>query len=375
MSLKSILIIATILVAVHADLVYLSADATAKCPKYACDSTAGDACANGKGKMTETRTVTVNPCKDTKVCPLNPFAFYNDVDTKIDCVEPAKTDLNALPGEACKVDADCQKITYYPDTGDKTVGFQKCTANKCVGSNETKGCANHESCMLGLYCKKTTDADGTCQKQLAKDAVCTATLECLNNLACNDGKCAETFSLKNGDTVKLPTAEAGGERIMCASGNATSGRCSTTKYDAEAHKNVSSGLVTCDFGTKCKYTIYFKDDGSDKTAGTDQDCFCTLSADGQGYCPYASGDSGNSSLVSRVITMAKSNFDGQHTAHRFNDKPGNEANSSVCQLWAGAVASKGALDCVKTAFGATKCAANYISTAIAALMMVFFALF
>jgi len=162
---------------------------------------------------------------------------------------------------------------------------------------------------------------------------------------------------------------------MCLSANANSGKCSTLKYDAEAHKTITGGLVTCEYQSKCKYTIYFKDDGSDKTAGTDQDCFCSLSAEGTGYCPYASGDSGNSSKVSRVIAMIKANYDGQHTEHRFNDKAGSEANSQICQVWAGSVASQNALDCVKTAFGAAKCAANYITTAIVALMMVFFALF
>jgi hypothetical protein len=83
--------------------------------------------------MAETRTVTVNPCKDTKVCPLNPFIFYNDNETKINCNDAPKVDLNALPGEACKVDADCKKIKYYPDAGEPVADYQKCTSNKCVG--------------------------------------------------------------------------------------------------------------------------------------------------------------------------------------------------------------------------------------------------
>jgi hypothetical protein len=230
--------------------------------------------------------------------------------------------------------------------------------------------------MLGLYCKSfTPTAEGTCQKQLDKDATCATSYDCKNTFGCHDTKCTESFSLNNGDTVKLPANEVGNEKKMCKSNNADSTRCSTVKYDAEAHKTISSGLVTCEYKSKCKYTIYFKDDGSDKAVGTEQDCFCSLSAEGTGYCPYALGDSGNSSKVSRVITMIKANADGQHTFHRFQDKAGSEANSLACQTWAASTGSQNALDCVKTAVGAAKCAANYISTAIVALMMVFFALF
>jgi len=147
------------------------------------------------------------------------------------------------------------------------------------------------------------------------------------------------------------------------------------KYDDTVHKSVANGLVTCDYKSKCKYTIYYKDDGTDKVAGPDQDCFCSLSAEGTGYCPYAIGDAGNSARAQRVIAMFKANYDGHHTQHRYQEKSADDVNSSICQVWAGSIVSQGALDCVKTAFGAAKCAANYITTAIVALLMVFLALF
>ena len=65
MSIKTILVISMIIVAVNADIVFLNEDAKKACPKFSCKSAnakATETCVKGKGKLTESRTVDVSPC-------------------------------------------------------------------------------------------------------------------------------------------------------------------------------------------------------------------------------------------------------------------------------------------------------------------------
>jgi hypothetical protein len=382
--MKSILIIAMIFAVVNADLVFLNADTTTeKCPKYACDSANGDSCAQGKGKMAETRTITFNPCTtpDKKVCVFNVNQFYTDTDQKSPCTDiPAPADVkDRLPGEDCKTVENCEEITYYvKDT--KSDKKRDCVSNKCVGSAKDSKCDDHTSCVVGHYCKgAAAGTPGTCTPLIEATKDCTSSFECKNNLFCNDKKCTEAISLDNGVEVKLPQEEEDFALGLCKSGLVVDKKCATTKYDADA-KLIVDGVVKCNYKEKCKYNYFFKDDGSDKKAAPEQECVCTMSADGQGYCPYSRGDVKAIDRNNQINGYAKELLNNTfHTLHRFEEAAGSEAKGATCLAVYRDVGRRNAVSCLKDNVALYKActliSSGFITFSISAILMFFVALF
>lgn len=309
MAIKNILIIAMICYAVHSDIVFLN-EATAKCPKWTCGTTAGDNCLVGKGKKTDGRTVTVNPCNTGKVCDYKDGDALLDTDVTETCKAPTTpVAIPALPGEACTKNEDCQKISFWDGTN--YVDKQECKEKVCVGNKKDDSCKMTDSCLVGLYCAGNPQTAGKCAAQLDKDAACVANFDCLNHLLCFNSKCTDMLSQKVGTKVA--------DKSACISGDTENGVCKNVIYDAEKtpSANISSGLVKCDFGSKCNYKSVTSEDGKTATAFT-QDCVCSSNGDGQGYCPLALQDDGNSKLSSSIKDAYLARFKNTklHSYHR-----------------------------------------------------------
>lgn len=404
MSIKSILVISMIIVAVNADIVFLNEDAKKACPKFSCksaNSKATETCVKAKGKLTESRTVDVSTCTKDEGCPagtiLDNLASDSEVDVKCAAVSSQSTDHLALPGEACKEAKDCKAVPYYDAAGNKVPNADgTCTSGVCVGSVENSKCDSSEACDLKFYCvgiekndKQEVTKSGTCKPLIKKDAEgCTQSKECEPGLVCltvpkdtaTVNKCSDLGLLENGSEVKLANAgDTSYKALACKSGvvNPTTSKCSDYKYDTDAAKIVD-GKVSCIPGDVCKYNYLIKEE---KTADT-KVCQCAFDANGSGFCPYSSQDA---VVVDRHTAILKIKIDnlknaGVHPDHRsesVNKK--DETKSSSCLGVYADVRYGGSVDCFKTSLGADKCTAiasgnflNYSIVAILAILAMFF---
>lgn len=405
MSIKTILVISMIIVAVNADIVFLNDEAKKACPKNSCksaNSKATETCVKGKGKLTESRTVEVSPCTKDEVCPaltvLDNLATDNDVDTKCIAKPTSEAAKNyALPGEACVADKNQCKGVAYHDAADAKVENKDgtCTNNVCVGSLVDKTCDSLEACDLKYYCKglvkdATTQAvttPGKCTLLVKKDAECTRSKECEAGLIClsttkdttTTNKCSDLFLLEIGTEVKVANAEDNALRgFACKSGlvNPTTGKCSEYKYDAEASKIVD-GKVACVPGDKCKYNYLIKEE---KTADT-KDCQCAFDANGSGFCPYSSHDAVAVDRFNAINKIKVENWKrtGVHPERRDLNGNSDASKDSYCIGIYGDVRYSGSLDCFKTVLSTEQCKAlssvNYISYSIVAILAILAMLF
>lgn len=405
MSIKTILVLSMIVIAVNADIVFLNEDPKKTCPKYSCKSANSEAsktCVLGKGKLTDGRTVVVNPCAKDEVCPAG-AAFPNlptDNDVDVKCTTPTTPPVVehfAYPGETCdEAKKDCRAIAYWTDTKQENKEGT-CVSKKCVGSAVDKKCDTLDACDLSLYCKgwkaaegETPAVQGTCALLLKKDAVgcvrsteCEAGLICLNfakeGVPAGENKCVDVFSLENGKEVKFGDAtEATSKANACKSGVISpDGKCAEYKYDTEAAKIVK-GKVTCTPGEKCKYNYLV---GEAKTADT-KDCNCSFDAAGSGFCPYSSHDAVVVDRHNSILGFRKEIFSRKdvHPVTRFTVSSTDATKSPTCLGIYADTKYSGCVDCLKTITGADKCTAlslsgNFINLsifAIVALLAMFF---
>jgi hypothetical protein len=410
MSIKTILVISMIIVAVNADIVFLNDEAKKACPKYSCksaNSKATETCVLGKGKLTESRTVAVSPCTKDEVCPAKSAIdnLVGDTDVDVKCVAtpvaPAVEHF-AFPGEACVADKkQCKAIAYYDANDTKVPNADgTCTNNVCVGSLEGKKCDTLDACDLKFFCtgiekneKQEVTKSGTCKLLLKKDAEgCTRSKECETGLICltvvkdatatpptNVNKCSDLGLLENGTEVKLASPEDGDVKALaCKSGvvNPTTSKCSDYKYDADASKIVN-GKVSCIPGETCKYNYLIKEE---KTADT-KPCQCSYDANGSGFCPYSNHDTGAVDKFNGVKKILIENYKrtGVHPENRSITANSDVSKSENCLSVYGDVRYSGVVDCFKTILGADKCTAltsgnfvNYSIVAILAVLAMFF---
>ena len=403
MSIKTILVISMIIVAVNADIVFLNEDAKKACPKFSCKSAnakATETCVKGKGKLTESRTVDVSPCFKDETCPagtsIENLTSDSDVDVKCAPVTaPTPVEHFALPGEACVADKkQCKAVSYFQPDGTRVPNPDgTCTNSLCVGSVENSKCDTLESCELKFYCNgMTKDAQGvvtpgTCKPLIKKDIEgCTRSKECEAGLVCLSftkdtvvtKKCSDLGLLENGTEVVLANAEdADYKALACKSGVVNpAGKCSDYKYDAEATKIVD-GKVVCIPGEVCKYNYLIKEE---KTADTKQ-CQCAYDANGSGFCPYSSHDAVAVDRHNAIIKIKIENLKntGVHPEHRSDSVNKDESKSQGCLAVYGDVRIGGSVDCFKTILNADKCTAvgsgnflNYSIVAIIAILAMFF---
>ena len=407
MSIKSILVISMIIVAVNADIVFLNDEAKKACPKYTCkaaNTKATETCVNGKGKLTESRTVTVSPCAKDESCPvasvINNLPTDSDVDVKCAAAtKPTPAEHFAFPGEACAEDKkDCKPIAYYDENNTKVPNAEGTCKNKvCVGSLKDKKCDSLDACDLKFFCsglvKDATGAvttSGTCKDLLKKDAEgCTRSKECEAGLICltftkedktTVNKCTEFNTLEIGVEVKPAAADdAGLKSWACKSGlvNPKTSKCSEYKYDTDA-KNIVKGKVSCTPGETCKYNYLIKEE---KDADT-KPCECAFNADGQGFCPFSSHDTDAVDRFNAINKIKVENYKrtGVHPENRSELANSDVAKSSGCLAIYGDVRYNSAVDCFQGITGADKCTAiglsvnfiNYSIVAILAVLAMFF---
>jgi hypothetical protein len=401
MSIKTILVISMIIVAVNADIVFLNEDAKKTCPKNSCKSANSEAagtCVKAKGKITESRTVEVSTCKTDEACPASSVldSLVGDSDVDLKCTKtttPAPSEGYALPGEACVADKkQCKGVAYYNDKDEKVENKDgTCTNNVCVGSLEGKKCDSLEACDLKFFCsgiekdaQGVVTKSGTCKVLLKKDAEgCKRSKECEAGLIClsftkdttTTNKCSDINLLEIGTEVKLASAEdASLKNFACKSGlvNPTTSKCSEYKYDAEASK-IADGKVKCTPGELCKYNYFIKEE---KTAGAALPCQCAFDASGSGYCPYSSHDA---VVIDRFNSINKINLEnwkrtGVHPEHRDLENNTDVSKGKSCLSVYRDVRYSKSVDCFKTVLGADTCKAissvSYISYSLFAIFAV-----
>jgi hypothetical protein len=401
MSIKTILVISMIIVAVNADIVFLNDEAKKACPKYSCKSAnakAAESCVKGKGKLTESRAIDVSPCTKDEVCPVQSVidTLVGDADVDVKCAAPgtpAPNEYFAYPGEACVADKkQCKQIAYYNDKDERIENKEgTCTNSVCVGSLEGKKCDTLDACDLKYFCsgivkdeKGVVTTPGTCKVLLKKDAEkCTRTGDCEAGNLClavtvketTTNKCVEFGTLEIGAEVKVADASDAGLRgWACKSGlvNPTTGKCSEYKYDTDA-KNIVDGKVSCIPGETCKYNYLIKEE---KTADTKQ-CQCAYDANGSGFCPYSSHDAVAVDRFNAINKIKIENYKrtGVHNEHRDATANTDVAKSATCLNVYADVRYVNNVDCFKPILGSEKCNAvggsvNFVNISIVAILAV-----
>ena len=373
-SLKVLLIALTCMSYIAADLVFLNADTAKTCPKYSCDtSLPAETCAKGTGKFSDgTRNVGVNKCVDPKYCPFVKDEFQTDAEKSNTCQSPATPPTNnKLPGEACTKDDDCRTINWWDgDNKPQTAG--KCKDTKCQGSPDGKKCDNDNSCFIGSSCPENADASlRVCTAQVAAGGKCTTSYDCQNNQFCNKNVCTDYFSLAVG--ASLTDVKIGDRPFACVTGLfdplATEQVCLERRYVVPDGATVSSGVLKCDVGSKCKYNNYSSSDDAAKPVSTtpiELDCVCPYSGDGIAYCPYSTNAKDNT--LGGIEAKKKLYNNKNHTLNRaLGDSTKNDLK---CSAISGSIFYKGAPQCVIDAAGFTGCssafkvALSFISIAI-----------
>lgn len=356
--MKTLIVLAMILCAANADIVFLN-DAAATCPKWTCNTAPGDNCLVANGTKTAGRTITTNPCNTGKVCQFNPLDPLSDANVTEACgtAPTPKPASPAYPGEACTKDADCLQISYWDPTAKTYAPKQTCTSNLCVGNKATENCKAHSSCTVGNYCTGNATTEGACAAQLADGAACVDDYGCQNASICFNSKCTGPTTQEVGTQLQNQ-----GQALICKTGYATQKNvCAQLIYDSSKHSTVSSGLVQCVYDSTCNYLDVTSADGK-TTASVTQKCSCPANGDGQGYCPRAMSDSGNTSLVNSLTTGMLTRYNnGLHSLSRgrFGPKTAESASDNCILYYAGTISMQlyKSQQCVTNVLGfdASKC--------------------
>ena len=244
-----------------------------KCAKYTCKETInGGICANSF--YPDPFNIQINladVCTEGAKCNLDgePNAvFYNKSNTQKTCI------LNNLnkryPGEKCQIDSEC----IYPLNNPSTQ-FHNCVKEKCTGIDKGGICEDNSWCLVGLYCDKK---EGKCKKQNGKDKECLDSKECKNDLVCVKGKCADLFSLEDGEDVPA-NEDVEFQKKFCKSMEVMNNKC--VSYN-DINQISDEQYQTCEYGTFCEYKVNGLGDGIKKYV----QCGCGYNEQGQGYCPH-----------------------------------------------------------------------------------------
>lgn len=304
-----------------------------KCPKFECAAEAKETCGDATGKRSDTRTVKINPCTTGKSCTVITSEFFDtDLAKTEQCAAaPAKV-ASKLPGESCEGPEDCIEVTGYEEDKTTVKKYKSCTNKKCDGVDIGKRCLDNNSCKVGSYCllDASTPRDplkDVCAAQLDKTSpACKSTFDCKNGLICLASKCAEPFSVAQGESID--DVDATTKDYACATGfysrNDVSGKveCAQRLYGTEEKKRAAKGLVTCNYDTDCNYKVIFKaakDAQPEVSKATTRPCLCGYNKDGQGYCPYAEHEADNLKRFQSITNNYKSSLNNNlHTVHRFS---------------------------------------------------------
>lgn len=377
MSMKAILVLAILCFSVNADLVFLNDDAKAKCPTFSCSTSAGTdgQCLSGKGKLVDGRKVELNQCeKEGFYCPVKPATdFFADTDATEKCAETPKPAVaENYPGEPCATENgdDCKSVFVYDTEKKDFVATKKCTAKVCVGAKKDENCKTDADCVVGHYCKAGEKVEDlhVCVAQLEKDAACTSTFQCKNTLICSDSKCVDAYSFDLGASVEK--VDVSGQYLACANGSPVENKCAILAYKKDDKTTVENGLVKCDYQSKCNYEYLFKADGTDKKDATSQDCVCSLSSTGQGYCPMAQ----DTDSYKSYFTNQKTRLDNKrHTlARTLGDF--DKQTDAKCASFSVNVLFKDVDTCTKKVTGFSECNSSILKYSLI-ILAIFAAIF
>jgi len=223
-----------------------------ECDKYVCGGLNTDECAKAEIYSENLMTYYLNPCNDTKICPLN---FHDQPDIcSLDHVHPTK-----FPGEFCKIGLECLS--------------GNCLNNTCKGVEAGFKCTSDSVCDAGLYCNELNE----CEEAKYENLKCDYKTKCLSTFVCNKGVCTKILSLENGSEASAPLA--------CKSYFIHQGVCfEGPKLQKEEQYEDTEGPIPCNNETYlCSYVV----DGKLKI---NQLCQCGMADTRDSFCSPGKGD-------------------------------------------------------------------------------------
>lgn len=319
---------------------YYKNPAVNKCPKFSCKAEAGNDCGSATGKLSDQRNVVLNPCKEKNICSYNTDDFFKTDAATTEHCEVNPPPALSLPGETCKTNDDCKSVVVFdPATGQKDLKECDVPATKCKGAAIGDRCKDNDSCVAGAYCKLgKTAKENVCTSQIDNDTTeCQSTFDCKNNTICLDKKCKPLYSLTLGASVDLIDKQT--LPFACESGyySPTSKRCGKKYYAKEEAARAEKGLVKCNSGSKCNYTVVYKEATATtlvEQENVTDDCLCGYNAEGQGYCPYSMHDTDTIKRFQKIQDYLKTNLsNSRHTVNRFDGYAEEKKNPYCKNFW------------------------------------------
>lgn len=283
-----------------------------KCPMYKCE-TDQKSCAsshnpNNFDSSLINITLSKGVCQSNQTCSLPDESKVYEKETVDSTCLSNTVDKQKFPGEVCEIDGDCIN--------------KNCTSKTCQHMDIDEKCSNDEpidfskQCGVGAFCNSTS----FCNELIKKDAVCTNTFDCQNDLVCFNKTCSMQYgNVKDGVAIDTSFISADfGNRFeyLCESMNFDSltKKCYTFTYANTTSMTANDdGYVKCDKknGKECSYETSI--DKSYQLA-----CQCGFNMEGQGYCPV-DFSSKTKSKFTDLSSKFKTSLNGKcHSLNRYN---------------------------------------------------------
>eukprot|EP01015_Nassula_variabilis_P019240 TRINITY_DN3225_c0_g1_i2.p1 TRINITY_DN3225_c0_g1~~TRINITY_DN3225_c0_g1_i2.p1 ORF type:complete len:292 (+),score=27.05 TRINITY_DN3225_c0_g1_i2:3-878(+) len=193
----------------------------------------------------------ITPCDENDsngntYCPWDQASFNKSAN----CTKAPSKDL-IYPGEKCSQNSDCFS--------------KRCENGVCVGTQAGENCTMHRDCDVNLYCTDKL----ICEKQKEYNEPCKSDYDCVNNCACNLGRCAYYYQFEDDIPADNPKT--------CASGYVKDKKCKKGRISQYKGR-------PCDNDQDCALV-----DGDGNTIDYSE-CSCGYNGGGFTYCQLAEGD-------------------------------------------------------------------------------------
>lgn len=334
-----------------------------QCPKVTCTTTKDCYYSITESSNTITNYINWQACDYTNnICHLLTDKAAPDTNgyTKLGQCQSRQDNFKSYAGESCSINTDCLN--------------NQCINNFCASKLTDEACDSTLDCGVGLYCATITNppipdfnpntnankdksvTDGTtkkcaAQKQQGQD--CTATSDCVNNLACVNAKCTAFYSI--GANAVFNTDLTGTLAKQLCSDNTNyfvdknrATMCKTLKYliKTDPQTNTFKNVITCDVtkDDSCSYYEPTADQG--KVIGTFK-CSCGYSSAGNGVCPWLNNN--KNSVFMDFVTNSNQRC---HSLNRFKcfrkDVSANNKYKALYVKYLAAELTKEAPTCAST---------------------------